>query len=232
MRKNTILRLTTALLPCYLLSTTIAQANDDPIYQIEMVVFSRLSPSTLASEKWPSINPAALKINPADPSQYQQYLKAINWKLQSPSHYFMNPLIKTLKQSNYNILMHMAWQQQVGPTRYSQPIQLYGGKAYSLSAEVQNVTTDETTPFEQYPQWQINGNLKISVNRYFNLHFNLIFAEPLTTIQTIDSNGYFDSVHSPFVYFHLNQNRRTRSNELNYIDFPLYGVMFEIKKIT
>ena len=55
----------------------------------------------------------------------------------------------------------------------------------------------------------VEGIIRVSVQRYLNVALNLVFKN--------NSN-----------YFYLSQNRRMRSNELNYVDFPLYGVLIKI----
>ena len=127
--------------------------------------------------------------------------------------------------------MHLAWQQQVNTPSEAKAIQLYGGAGYSANGATPIDNPDESVPFHQSAKWQVNGQVKVSVNRYFNLHFNLTFSEPLQLIQSLDSKNYFSNIQTPYITFQLNQNRRTRSNELNYIDYPLYGLLFEVKKI-
>ncbi|ACJ20157.1 CsiV family protein [Coxiella burnetii] len=55
----------------------------------------------------------------------------------------------------------------------------------------------------------VEGTVRVSVQRYLNVALNLVFKN--------NSN-----------YFYLSQNRRMRSNELNYVDFLLYGVLIKI----
>ena len=225
-------------IPCVLLVSFfclwsgLSFATNDNLYQVEMIVFSRFNTTSLSSEQWPTINPSTVKLTQLGPERYQNYLKSIDWRLQPPSRFYMTPLAAKLKSAHYKILMHLAWQQQVLSPRNSKPIHLYGGAAYSDNGQLLATSSDDNVPFDHFRNWQVNGNLGISLNRYFNLNFNLVFAEPLNIIKQYDNSGYFSGMQKQFVYFHLDQSRRTRSDELNYIDFPLYGVLFEVKKVV
>ena len=55
----------------------------------------------------------------------------------------------------------------------------------------------------------VDGTICVSIRRYLNVTLNLLFKNNLD-------------------YFYLSENRRMRSNELNYIDFPVYGVLIKI----
>ena len=65
--------------------------------------------------------------------------------------------------------------------------------------------------------------------RYIDLKFNLLFAQPLSTIS--GANDY-SNTQGRFAYFRLQQNRRMRSRELNYIGHPLYGVLVKVVPVT
>lgn len=55
----------------------------------------------------------------------------------------------------------------------------------------------------------VDGTICVSIQRYLNVTLHLLFK-------------------NNFDYFYLSENRRMRSNELNYIDFPVYGVLIKI----
>lgn len=59
----------------------------------------------------------------------------------------------------------------------------------------------------------VQGTVRISVQRYFDVSLNLLFNK--------EGVGCF----------YLSQNRRMRNNELDYIDFPSYGVLIKIVPI-
>ena len=214
-----------------LMSQMVLADSNDPQYQIEMIIFSRLNSNTLASEQWPAVNLKSFNLSLYQKQAYQDYLKLVGFNPLPAKNYFMNNMTHILQKSQYPILMHFAWTQAIVSAGSAKPIHLYGGSAYNANGEKPSFSNNEGLAYDQYPLWQVDGGVKISVNRYFNLHFHLLFSEPLNTIATIDKNNYFSDSHRPYIYFELDQTRRTKSNELNYIDYPLYGILFEIKKI-
>lgn len=59
--------------------------------------------------------------------------------------------------------------------------------------------------------WQVSGTLALNLQRYFDAHFNLQFYNPTNNTS-----------------YKVNQIQRMKSNELNYIDHPLYGILIKI----
>tara|TARA_A100001015_G_C14853706_1_gene657538 strand:- start:146 stop:868 length:723 start_codon:yes stop_codon:yes gene_type:complete len=214
-----------------LMSYAVLADNNQPQYQIEMIIFSRLNSNTLAAEQWPTVNLKSFNLSLYQNQTYQDYLKLVNFNPLPAKNYFLDNMTNILQKSHYPILMHLAWTQVIGNARSAKPIHLYGGNAYTGNGVEPSFSNNENLQYDQYPQWQVNGGVKISVSRYFNLHFHLLFSEQRSTIAAIDNKNYFSEAHSPYIYFKLDQTRRTKSNELNYIDYPLYGILFEIKKI-
>lgn len=200
------------------------------LYQIEVIIFSHLNATSLASEQWAEPQTAQLTAytdlnNNLDPEH-------INLQYIGPSNQFLTPTIKKLKKNHFPIILHLAWQQQFDSSDAKTTIHLYGGRAYADDGSMLDNVMDQTTPSTMYQHWQLNGEVTINVNRYFNVGFNLYFSEPLSTLKLLDNTNYFNSQPGEFYQFHLLQTRRTRSKELNYMDSPLYGILFEIKKIT
>lgn len=218
-------------LTCILMSHPALADNIDPQYKIEMIIFSRLNTNTLATEQWPMVNLKSFNLSQYQNPAYQEYLKSVDFNPLPTKNYFLNNMSNILQKSHFPILIHLAWTQTISDNRSAKPIHLYGGNAYTSNAGTPSFSNNETLQYDQYSPWQVDGGVKISVNRYFNLQFHLLFSEPRNAIATIDNNNYFSDSQQPYIYFELNQNRRTKRNELNYIDYPLYGVLFEIKKI-
>lgn len=135
------------------------------------------------------------------------------------------------KNPAYKVLLHIAWQQPASTLYSPKTFHLYGGLGYDGSSSQTAEITDESIPYNQLQQWQLNGLLTISLKRYFNLHFNLLLAQPTNQVERLSTTNYFSSVSSPFVYFRMLQNRRTRSSELNFIGHPLMGVLVKIEKL-
>ncbi len=180
------------------------------VYQIELIVFSHFTPKSVTQEQWPKINPSAyafpnaISLKPSA-NGYHYFTEL------APNRMMLNrEALELEKNPNYQVLMHLAWLQPV--YAHANTIQL---TTHSLPS---NSRTKE-----------INGVMRISVERYFDVHFNLLFAVPGSRLSSLARNDYFNGANT--VYFHLNEMRRMRSNELNYIDYPLYGILIKIKPI-
>ncbi|HLD16652.1 MAG TPA: CsiV family protein [Coxiellaceae bacterium] len=167
-------------------------------YQIEMIIFSQITKETLGSEQWPLLS-GALKI-PAN-AQIPSLLPHSQFHLQDAEN--------ALRQnSQYQVLMHIAW---------NQPFTVRGKK---IPLRIQSVNDSGDSV-------QINGLLTIALTHYIDMHFNFMIAEPKEYLEKINSDMEWPSTENSFFYFHMMQTRRTKSGELNYIDFPLFGVLIE-----
>lgn len=201
------------LLIFVLISTACAQAR---VYQIEMIIFSHLTRQSLTQEQWPLLNVADFNINRgvtlqtadmvANPSDDYVLLPARDYLLKRTQQ-------RLDKQPPYKTIAHLAWRQTVVSPQDADTIHLTEGKTYGND------------------QYQLQGNIRISVKRYLNVSFNLLFAEPTSELTTIADNADTFANQGKLTYFHLAQTRRMRSKELNYIDFPLYGILIKITPV-
>jgi hypothetical protein len=224
-------KLTCCILLAYVSLFGCVSLADNNLYQVDMVVFSQLNAHNLAGEQWPNIDPKTTAIQAPDSNTYPAYLQALAWQQVPIKTSTLKDTIYRLPKHNYPVLLTLSWQQHMWPAADTKPIHIYGGNAYDASGNLLSQSQTEDLDFSQFPVWELNGDITISMNRYFNCRFNLLFSEPLKTISPLDKNNYFANTQNPFIYFHLLQTRRTRSKEINYIDYPLYGVIFTIHKV-
>ncbi len=176
------------------------------VYQIELIIFSHFTSEGVSQEQWPIVNPSAFSFSNSI------LLKTIsvdgNFSLLPPSQFILNEAQSRLdKNPSYHTLMHIAWRQPVYAPRRATAVRVVGG-----------------------PVGQVNGTVRVSVAHYLNVSFNLLFAAPTSQLSRLARNDYFNNAGDT-VYFHLSEKRRMRSNELNYVDFPLYGVLIKIVPI-
>lgn len=209
-----------------------AKDGTSKVYQIELIIFSRLRSKTLDSEQWPLIDPSAIKRSQAillaptpDTSDYYKRLATQDFVLKREQARFDK------KHDYYPTLLHIAWRQPVDGPRDAKAVRIYGGKHYSNGGSTLERSTDESQPYDSQAHWQVNGTMTVSVRRYFDVRLDLLFAAPTKQLVHLSNTDYFDYTNSRLVYFRLLQNRRMRSNELNYIDFPLYGVLIKITPV-
>lgn len=204
----------------------------DPLYQIELILYSHINATGLNSEHWPlyhhprpELNTVASLGNPDSPE---------NYPLVPANQYHLNNIARKLSRSpNYQVVLHVAWREPLSTlARADSPwIHLYGGKGFDEAGNVITQTQDETLPYNEAPHWQVDGLVHIDLNRYFNTHYILFFAAPTAQIQALSNTDNFAGVDDALVYFELNQKRRMRSHELNNVGHPLYGILVDIQKV-
>lgn len=180
------------------------------LFQVELVVFEHLTPSA-EKQAWPAqvnlpsakdaIELKTLAANGIAPQLYQLL----------PSQYFkLNHEANLLaKQSDYKIILHIAWLQPLTAPNEAKPIHIYGGQ----SLDNQGGTL-----------WQINGLIKLSRDDFINLKTNLILSE---SNNNLPSDLINDS-NATVQMYELKELRRLKPNELNYLDHPLFGVLIKI----
>ncbi len=190
------------LLSCWNLSGFAADAEQ--LYQIEIIVFSHVTNEALQSEYWPVQPPLTLAPNVKELTN-DQLLPQTQWQLQS--------IQQILTKNKYPILLHLAWTLPTSNARQGQIIHLTN----------KGVTNNST---------QVNGTVAVRLERYFSVHFNLQFLMPWEAIKDLNLNTITHNDANANVAFVIDQRLRMRSDELNYIDHPLYGVLVKIIPLT
>lgn len=92
-----------------------------------------------------------------------------------------------------------------------------------------NDTSTITIPFvSNNGQSQLTGTMTITLGHYFDVHTNFFFTTQTDMLRKIDVTDYFSRWDKSTFTFQFLQNRRMRSNELNYLDHPLIGMFIKI----
>lgn len=184
-------------------------------YQFELIVFSHITPAAYHSEKWPLINAVTLDID-----------KAVAINPISPEAFLLkNEQLRLSNAPSYQTLLHLAWFEPLEQLEKSSTIQLYGGRLFDAQGNILDTVTDESATYSNEQNWEMNGTITIDLARYFDLNFKLLFALPYQQVKQLDRRSAIDE---RFSYALLEESRRTKSNELNYIDHPLYGILMRI----
>ena len=190
-------------------------------YQIEMIIYSQLNKQSLSEEQWPLISATQISDVPA-PSNF---VPSSQYFLQSfAAHINNNP--------NYKLLMHVAWIQPLKQLGKKITVRIVGGQAYDSSDHP--ISMDPTDPNALSPDfhWQVDGLITIRLTHFIDTTFNILFSEPQGEITSLAPFGtQFYNIQNGFAYFQLYQNRRMKSRELNYIDYPLYGILIEARQV-
>lgn len=224
------------------------------LYQISLIVFRQYNRTNLNAEKWPYVIPdrdmlAQLPLLPNVRMPNKQPPKDENPNTTlstSTTTTPLTPLIQALQQaSRYTVIYSRTWRQFIPKSssnkQQAQSYHLYGGQYYDINTQALHTPTSLTPTRAYQPEqhWEMDGTLTLTHHRYFNAKLNLFFTVPLPVIQRYTQTAFFQGSANPrwdsgkrwhWVYFQLKQNHRIRRDTLNYIDFPLYGVLIKIQR--
>ena len=219
-----------------------AAVDTERLYQVELLVFSHLNASALEAEQWPPVTPAVdgfanavvLKKPPLPcppptsmvivPDCVAEPAILTDNTLLPPTQWgFTREADKLQKQENYRVIYHQAWQQQVFPGK-KMPAILVDNRV----PEEEDVTADTSLPALEI---NLSGTAQIQEKNFFDLHLSLLFAVPEGLLESIDSSADLRNITDGYGYFRLQQTRRMRLDELNYIDHPLFGVLAKITRV-
>ncbi len=160
----------------------------------------------------------------------------------------------------YQIITSLSWQQPLANPDVSKTLHLFAGTAYDGNGNVidnPSVTPPQnpqpqTTPIDSLNvpastadvivlnpatnanvnipvKWQLNGTLKVSKARFIEVSANLLLTEPVPVLNTDDSHN--NGPQTQLTSFALNQTIRMRTQEIHYMDNPIYGVLIYITKV-
>ena len=105
--------------------------NNTP-YQIEVIVFSKITPDAYNSETWPQINPYTFNETTQNNLQRLEELNSINYQRTPPAFNQLQQIEKKLRKNHYTILYHRSWWQTAPLTqKQAIPITIQGGRTFS-----------------------------------------------------------------------------------------------------
>lgn len=204
---------------------SISHAASVKRYQINLIFFQQLNVKALQSEHFPlyfghnlnldntldwpltdTKNPVT--VDPASPDT--QNTAAFTWMDLSSSK-LGNALKRLKRQNDIQVLGYTSLSFDADDVSKTRRIHLYGGTQSDL--------------MKKNNRWPVNGIMSIKLNRYFNLGFNLTFNVDTDTLKSLDSQWNTDNQRTDISAFQFKNNRRMRSQQINYIDNPLFGVL-------
>lgn len=227
MRKLIALILALSLIVSY--SSANALSNSERWYQIEIIVFSHITVQGLQSEQWPwtpnKYSPSPKTVNLST----NENNSSLPYAALTRRYFILSSQERQLEKNNrYQVLLHLAWRQKIVKPSHALPVHIFGGNIYNASGSVIGKAEYGQQAYNPATICQVNGTITPSLIRYIDIKINLLFAQPLSTLPGASN---YNNVQGPFAYFRLNQTRRMRSRELNYIGHPLYGVLVKVMPV-
>lgn len=219
-------------------SANLAHAKEPKWYQIEVLLFAQQPEYQRSAELWLdrfqsdySNNPITL--NPDAESRLENDLEDDAFKLLPDSERTLKSAAQRIKASaDLRLLSHLAWRQPVLGREEAQAILIQTGKQFNS-------------------EFELEGTISISRGRYLHARTDLFFSEfeQMKSRQELDWTVFEDdqldfgqrewnaginqqaATATQFVRSataNLKQSRRMRSEELHYIDHPLFGMLVQI----
>lgn len=205
-----------AITACITLSLSQFAFGLGKTYQVEVLIFSHLTPQNAQSEQWPTVSntPPEIPLGATEielSADHDANIINGNLTLIQPSQF--NIKESPFKKNNaQHVLCHFGWIQDFSQT-----------PSIELALD--------KTPSDQAPT-SIQGLIHIDLKTYFNIRFNLLLSQSLSDFSHLTSDRHLKNIINDRAYFSFNQTRRMRSKELNYLDHPLYGILIYIEPIV
>ena len=211
-----------------LFSPTTQAAPPPTQYQVELLVFSQLSPQTIASEYWSPGHPPKAANPGAETDLYpvsDDPLATYPILTRLPASAFtLNRAAKRLeKKKNAVILFHEAWRMSRQELR-----------THRMTIALRNTQTDtlNETDSQPAPEETLSGTISIRLKHYFDTQVELTIAEPNRAIAPYLLDKHSACRDTTTCYFNVDLKRRTRSGVVNYLDHPLYGSLLVIRPVV
>lgn len=191
-----------SLIICLCLSSAcFADNGNNNWYQINIVVFEHITAQNLNSEQWPQVTPpdTSYAITPDLLPTNKSQLKSAVSRLNRRKGY-----------QGYLVLKSMSWLQQL-PDNKTLNFHVVGAQSI----------TDAN-------QHELDGIISITKGRYFDIGTNLIITEQVAFLKNIGPVNFASATANSMYSFQMRQSLRIRSNQIGYIDHPLFGVLIKI----
>ena len=237
-----------------LAASCVSFAAKQPIktYKINLVIFSQFSDKAFNQEQWPPVidqswlnNPRQVQlIYPQPPAATPALPNATpatatpmpadqpNTALPSSENILNKEVAHLKRNKNYQVLMNISWLQPLKRLGKRVTVHIFGGHAYDSGDDAMALLPSDPAALTSGATWEINGLVTFRLTRFIDTDFNLLFAEPTSVINQYASSDNLYNVQNGFGYFQLLQKRRMRSKELNYIDYPMFGVLIEAVPVS
>jgi Peptidoglycan-binding protein, CsiV len=189
-------------------------------YKVEIIIFQRTDLNILTEESWLSYPPLPL------------FKNAVDMNMLDPLSEKELSLTKAAQRidsnTNYTVLLHQGWIQPILKPKNAPSVHIYA-----------QPLMDKTRPWLDnssyinellFNRWRINGSLTISQLNYFNVNADIILTIPFSELNKFKNLGHTIAPDRRVLNFHLQQNRRIRSDQLYYFDHPLFGILIEISE--
>jgi hypothetical protein len=224
---NSYMKYLTALLALLLLPPSVHAAR---WYDVEVIIFADTSDSGLQEEQWaldpgmPDVSNSVSRNENAErlPGQMMEYETL-------PFNLLAGSLRKLQRSSRYRVIYARAWRLPDLPSHRAPAVRIRAGKRYTPDGGIAPFTptisnTVDNTETIDDSLYEIDGRIKVSVSKFLDVDADLIYRRYVTLP---DATG---TPVNELRQFRLDEFRRMRSNTIDYLDHPMFGVVIGISK--
>ncbi|MBN0987130.1 CsiV family protein [Amphritea pacifica] len=231
-----------------LFNSSPAQA-DTSNYKVELLIFSHQSSDTLGDEIWPLID--AIPPRRSRALEYNQQGQQIGFFTRLPkSSLSLSSNQASLRRSSlYRVLFHEAWIQPIGEVKNQHVIRINGGEILDNGLyELDGYISIDKGRYLHFRSDLFHSRRLSPTESQMLLKPSTgptpadktpLSDEPTTATpadqpegSSVNGNRYLTQTTIPdFLTVEMESARRMRSNELHYIDHPLFGMLVKISPV-
>ena len=229
------------LLCCLSLLCLPALAEDQAWYQVEVIIFDRLTPDA-GGEQWRD-TPFILPDDPVDPQAAEalaetpvEAMQPAPYRLLPPARHRLGGIHDFFRRTaEYQPLLHLSWQQPAAMGRRARHVRLRHPAPDSRTAPA---TTEEPMFIEQLirPQPEIDGAIRIRGGFYLHADIDLSRFRVIPPANKIPPAPPVYEAAGPEATqktrLELKETRRIKLNEIHYFDHPMYGVILQVSRLN
>ncbi len=206
----------------------LALADD---YIVEMIFFAHegnnWEPSVHAQKQSPHQPDIQSAIPLNDSAVFYDFLPL------SENEFRLHDLANLLTTSGkYRVMQHVAWLQPGLAKEAAIPVRIQAGKDFNDTfKELKPIQVDSSNAAElgKISVRELDGTVKVFLARYLHIFTDLIYRRPSGS-EALPSTEFDSSGRDLHLTEHaLKAHRKMRSEELHYIDHPLFGILVEIR---
>lgn len=234
----------------FLASISICQAvyADDDLYQVEVIIFKHISDPNLIAENWKQREQTEDHQSSVELVPFKAEEVIQPYQLLPEDNFVLTKEEAALaKQKNYEILLHIAWQQPIEDRKHAKSVHIFGGQAFDYMGNLvsdpespinpdnplnpDNPSDPENKPSAEHLQWELTGTIKAIRSRNFVLKSNLVFSQQGEKLESSELSTVGENDAIGLKHFYMDQSRGLRLDQLHYFDHPMFGMLAKITKV-
>lgn len=199
-------------------------------YQVDLLIFEQTTSAATEQEHFPLLVPGPSYNNAQRLMESSELdITISSWQKLSTHKSSLSGSADALRRHhNYHVLSHQSWIQPMNQSN-SKPLYIEGGINYPTHQTEMNEHESFDNEFESTASGlrELDGQIQIHLNRYFDVKMDLTFRKPTTLLLPLP-----DAPWEPqYQAIQIKHQERIRGHQIYYFDHPEVGVLIHIKEI-